>query len=212
MWQWLTDNSGPLSVLLSAAMLLVWGVYLQLILQSYWRERRPKILINRGAGTGLHSRCLLSNMSAEAIYIHSLAASLGLAGETRFAAVTDGGAHDDRFLNGRARTYQGPVAAGDYIDVGTFESILNRAGWEPLPDLTAASPGGGQIELKLTVVATYRSEDLIVGATRGFELSAGAIGADDTGWTIKARSAETRQIRSRAERKKLHNDYIDYLN
>jgi hypothetical protein len=211
MWTWISENSGALNVLVSAAMLVVWGVYLQLILQSYRRERRPKILISRGAGTGLRSRCLLSNMSAEAIYIHSLAAKLGLAEEKKFAAVTDLGDLDDPGLDGRPKTYQGPVAAGDFIDIGTFEAILGRAGWQSLPD-PAAVQDGGLIELELTVIATYRSEDLIVGATRCFELEANGAGADDTGWTIKARTADTRQIRSKTERKALQKAYTNYLN
>ena len=210
MWTWITQNSDPLNVLVSAAMLVVWGVYLQLILQSYRRERRPKILINRGAGTGLRSRCLLSNMSAEAIYIHRIAAKLGLAEEQKFAAVTDLGDLDDAGPGGRPKTYQGPVAAGDYIDIGTFEAILGRAGWQSLPD-PAAAQNRKPIELELTVLATYRSEDLIVGATRCFGLEADGAGADDSGWEIKARTADTRQIRSRAERKALHKAYTAYL-
>jgi hypothetical protein len=210
MWTWISENSGALNVLVSAAMLVVWGVYLQLILQSYRRERRPKILISRGAGTGLRSRCLLSNMSAEAIYIHSLAARLRLADETSFAAVTDMGDLDDPGVDRRPKTYQGPVAAGDYLDIGTFESILGRAGWQAPLD-PAAVRDREPIELELTVIATYRSEDLIVGATRCFELKANGAGADDSGWEIKARTADTRQIRSRTERKALHKAYVDYL-
>jgi hypothetical protein len=150
-------------------------------------------------------------MSAEAIYIHNLAARLGLAEEKKSAAVTDMGDLDDPGLEGRPKTYQGPVAAGDFIDIGTFEAILGRAGWQSLPD-PAAVQDGGPIELELTVIATYRSEDLIVGATRCFELEANGAGADDTGWTIKARTADTRQIRSKTERKALQKAYTNYLN
>ena len=116
---------------------------------------------------------------------------------------------DDPSLDGRPKTYQGPVAAGDYIDIGTFEDILGRAGWQALPDHRRSR--SRPIELELTVIATYRSEDLIVGATRCFELEENDAGTDDTGWTIKARTADTRQIRSKTERKALHKAYTDYL-
>ena len=52
---------------------------------------------------------------------------------------------------------------------------------------------------------------MIVGATRCFELEENDAGTDDTGWTIKARTADTRQIRSKTERKALHKAYTDYL-
>lgn len=52
MWDWIKDNSDALGLFVSTAMLVVWIVYLQLLLQSYWRERRAKILISRGWARG----------------------------------------------------------------------------------------------------------------------------------------------------------------
>lgn len=209
MFEWIGEHSNVLDVLLSAAMLVVWLGYLQAFLQGFRRERRPKILINRGGGGSLHAHCLLSNMSAEAIYIHSLVARLNSADEETFAAVTDlvGGTDDVTKFTLKEATLQGPVAAGDFIDAGTFESILGRAGWHTPAAGTDEVANVEPVELELVVVATYRSEDLIVGASRRFSIAAG-----DSGWTVNPSAVATQQIRSKRQRKALLKAYTDYLN
>lgn len=207
MLDWLARYSDVLSVSISAAMLAVWIGYLQLFLQGYRRERRPKILISRGVGSGLGSRCLLCNMSAEAIYIHSLVARLGSSDRQVFASVTDLLEGDDTTKpNIRDATIQGPVASGGYVDVGTFENILTRAGWPARRGLRPDPPAAGPAEIELTVLATYGSEDLLVGARRVFDITPA-----ENDWKISPRSAETTQIRSRRERRALHRAYMDYL-
>jgi hypothetical protein len=76
MLDWISEHHRVLSVLTNIGMLFVWIVYLQLFLSSYKRQTRPKILINVGAGRSIDARCLLSNMSSEAIYVESLIATL----------------------------------------------------------------------------------------------------------------------------------------
>jgi hypothetical protein len=209
MLAWIGEHSGALNVLLSAAMLVVWLFYLQGFLQSFRRERRPRILINRGGGSGPHAHCLLSNMSAEAIYIHSLVAKLNSADKETFAAVTDlvGSSDDEATFSLKESTLQGPVAAGEFLDVGTFENILRRAGWTTTEQRADTMSKSEPIELELTALATYRSEDLIVGASRRFGIEPG-----DNDWTIKPSTADTQQIRSRRQRRALHKAYTDYLN
>ena len=208
MFEWIDEHSNVLNVLLSAAMLVVWLGYLQAFLQGFRRERRPKILINRGGGGSLHAHCLLSNMSAEAIYIHSLIAKLNSADEETVAAVTDlvGGSDDEMTFSLAEATLQGPVAAGDFLDIGTFASILHRAGWNTPEESADNGRDVQRIELELTVLATYRSEDLIVGASRRFGIEAG-----DGDWTIKPSAVETQQIRSRRQRRALLETFANYL-
>ncbi len=208
MFEWIGEHSNTLNVLLSAAMLVVWLFYLQGFLQGFRRERRPKILINRGGGSSLRAHCLLSNMSAEAIYIHSLVAKLNSSDEEIFAAVTDlvGGSDDETTFSLREATLQGPVAAGDFLDAGTFESILRRAGWTAPAEGTNTVANVQPIVLELIVLATYRSEDLIVGASRRFAIETGG-----SGWMIKPRAVATQQIRSRRQRRALLKAYTDYL-
>lgn len=208
MFEWIGEHSNTLNVLLSAAMLVVWLFYLQGFLQGFRRERRPKILINRGGGSSLRAHCLLSNMSAEAIYIHSLVAKLNSSDEEIFAAVTDlvGGSDDETTFSLREATLQGPVAAGDFLDAGTFESILRRAGWST-PATGPDSEAHPSIEVELTVLATYRSEDLIVGASRRFTVEAA-----EGRWKITPRTVNTQQIRAKRHRRALLEAYTDYLN
>ncbi len=72
MIQWSASHSQFVSAFASLGMLIVWVVYLQLFMGSYRRQRRPKILINRGAGSGMEGHCLIGNLSADAIYIESV--------------------------------------------------------------------------------------------------------------------------------------------
>ena len=48
MWQWISSNYHFLSLLANFGMLIVWVFYLQLFIGSFNRQRRTKILINRG--------------------------------------------------------------------------------------------------------------------------------------------------------------------
>ncbi|WP_334063034.1 hypothetical protein [Limimaricola cinnabarinus] len=47
---WLSIHSAALCLIINAAMLLVWMVYLNIFLVSYLRQRRQCILITQGAG------------------------------------------------------------------------------------------------------------------------------------------------------------------
>src|SRR3546814_9936598 len=89
MWEWLAGNAEALNVLANVGMLIVWISYLQLFLAGYRRERRSKILVNRGAGTDMTAHCLLTNMSAESIYVQSIVARLEAAGGTVECQLTD---------------------------------------------------------------------------------------------------------------------------
>ncbi|MFZ3584825.1 hypothetical protein ACOI1H_22120 [Loktanella sp. DJP18] len=69
MMDWLSTHSDALQVLLSAIMVVIWVAYLQVFLLSFQRQQRPDILINMGAGIGLKTRCFVSNLSLEPIYL-----------------------------------------------------------------------------------------------------------------------------------------------
>lgn len=50
--KWLSSDSAALAVIVNAAMLVVWIVYLNIFLVSYLRQRQQCILIAQGAGPG----------------------------------------------------------------------------------------------------------------------------------------------------------------
>ena len=66
-----------ISAIASVLTLFVWVFYAQLLYNGYVRQRRPRIIINRGKGVEeAEALCLISNMSNEAIYIQHLVAVL----------------------------------------------------------------------------------------------------------------------------------------
>lgn len=200
MWNWIAANHQVISALANIAMLFVWIAYLQVFVSSYRRQKRSNILINRGAGSGLEARCLISNMSAEAIYIESVIATIETAAGRWSCPVTD-------LLEGRSdldlKTRQGPVQAGQFVDIGSFQSLVQpvfRRGAEPQCDV--ASDGfENLISFDIKVIAVHGSEDLLAGATRRFDLirRQGRL-------LVRGHEVGTHQIRSRQERERLHDD------
>lgn len=72
--EWLNQNSGAISAVTGILTLMIWVFYAQLLYNGYVRQRRPRIIINRGSGKNLSSLCLISNMSAEAIFVQHIIA------------------------------------------------------------------------------------------------------------------------------------------
>lgn len=200
MLDWIRENHQLLSVLANVGMLLVWIVYLQLFLSSYKRQTLPKILINIGAGRDIDARCLVSNMSSDAIYVESLIATLETEKDRWVRPVTD--AHElaeEQEHDLRSVTAQGPLKQGQVMDVGSFRNLVQRVVREaecPVPadaefpeDLTA---------LEIQAIADFGPDDLLVGAKRRFELV-----REDGAWVLGQHTPHTEQIRSRSERRRI---------
>ncbi|GHA13208.1 hypothetical protein GCM10007989_04740 [Devosia pacifica] len=199
--QWLSSNTELLNLAANWGMLFIWVAYLHLFLQSYRRQTRSKILINRGASGGLDARCLISNMSSDAIYVESIIATLE-AGDRRWSAsVTARELSDDsaRPNDPRELTFQGPLGAGDYLDAGAYGELLDRAldkdrGQSAETLRRLESPVTAQID----VFADYASEDLMIGARRRFNL------VEHEGvWQLRPQRMQTQQIRSKSERARI---------
>ncbi|MGO4573297.1 hypothetical protein [Microvirga sp. 2TAF3] len=200
MWNWIAGNHQVISALASIAMLFVWIAYLQVFVSSYRRQKRSNILINRGAGSGLEARCLISNMSAEAIYIESLIVTVETSEGRWNRPVTE-------VLEGRSdldlKTRQGPLQAGRFVDIGSFQSLV-----EPALQRDAGPRGAvasdvleNLVAIEIKVIAAHGSEDLLTGATRWFDL----IRREDR-LLLRGHAVGTRQIRSRKGREKLRID------
>lgn len=197
MWDWIADNHQIISVLVNIAMLLVWIAYLQVFVSSYRRQKRSNILINRGAGAGLEARCLISNMSAEAIYIESLIATVATSDGHWSYPVTE-------LLEGRSdldlKTRQGPVQSGQVVDIGAFKTLI-EPGLHKFAGLQGAEHLAIVTAFELKVIAVHGSEDLLTGAIRRFDL----IRKQDQ-LLLKGHVVGTYQIRSRKEREQLRAD------
>jgi hypothetical protein len=201
MLDWIRQNYSTISVLTNAGMLIVWIVYLQLFLQSYKRQRRSKILINVGAGRSIDARCLVSNMSAEPVYLESIIATLERGQEKWTSPVTDVEelTPDHERPDYRQLTRQGPLMPGAVMDLGSYRDLIGRvvheAGWaadgaQALPENLRA--------IEIQAIADFGPEDLLVGARRRF-----ALVQRGGGWALGPEKPYTEQIRSRRERKRI---------
>lgn len=199
MLDWLSTNGEAVNVILNAAMLLVWIVYLQVFVSSYRRQRRATILISVGGGSGLDARCLVSNMSEGAIYIRSLLLDLTTAEGTSSHSITE--IEDLEEWKGPTDlnlwTRQGPLDPGGVRDMGPFRSMIGHAlqakGKVPaIPAIDAIEQVG------VMVVAHYGPEDLLVAAEQEYTVRQEGQAA----WLLP-RTVKPRQIRSRSERRRL---------
>jgi hypothetical protein len=196
MLAWIAENANVLRLAVSIATVGVWIAYLQLFLMSYLRQSTPVILISRGASPDEQARCLITNMSSEPIYVSDVIAEISVEGETRSALVTDReeiGLSD--VSHPRERTNQGPLASGDFLDIGSFADILHRAeqrtGLQNLPGRTS--------QMTLTVAAASGRASRIVAACRAY-----CVEHDENGTlSFRPRSLIAKQIRRGRRRRRL---------
>lgn len=197
LWQFINQNSAGLSVIINCALCIIWLVYLHLLLKSYRRQRCPKIIISRVHLGEKKTHCLISNLSAETVHIHSFIIGLTLDnGDTIEAGITDPEAFDEsKNTNIKDLTVQGPLKPGEYIDAGSFKNFIDRCLREHGKEKQDQSVRHSNIsKVRITVLASFSTDILSIAAKREFSLY------DNF---IEPESVETTQIRSRRERKKL---------
>ena len=197
MFEFLRTNQGIISVLLSMAMLVVWVVYLQVLLVQVRASRRSSILITRAAGRGMRSRCLVTNMSSQSLYVTSLIGILHARDRQIEIALTDlRELPEDLGADPRSTMRQGSLSTGQYLDIGHFDDILEVM----LRDDEAAGLAREDVaQLDLIVVAFYAPESLPVGARRSFQFR----WESPSGTRVQPTSLMTQQIRGRRQRKRL---------
>jgi len=198
MFDWFSAHQNIIDTLTNVGMLLVWVGYLQLFFLSYRRQRRSEILINRGGGNGLRARCLISNMSAEAIYVESIIVTLREGEQEIPCPVTDLEDLEDEQMpsDPKQTTRQGPLGSGSYMEIGSFRHLLDRAMAQAgRGKLEPSQLSGSEFLFEVHVIADYTSESLLVAARRTFEI----VGTHDQ-VQIRSTLISTEQIRSRPER------------
>jgi hypothetical protein len=202
MLDWIARNHQIITTLTSVGMLFVWIAYLQVFVGSYRRQTRPKILINLGSGSGLDSRCLVSNMSSDAIYIQSIIIELETPDARISCPVTEMDGIEDwqepSDLN--LWTRQGPLQAGQVRDMGSLRPMLNHVlRSQSRSDGDLGSDAWEQlIAFEVKIIAAYGSEDLLVGAKRRFNIN-----HSDGNVVLRPQTIGAEQIRSRRERKSI---------
>lgn len=173
-------------------MLLVWALYFQLLLNTQRRQRRAKILINRSGGHDLDARCIVSNMSAEPVYVHSVVmetdgkpSRISLTSLDTLAREPEG--------DPRRSWLQGPLRPGEYLTLGSFNSLL-QAGGDSAPvveDIASLS------SFTILIVASYGPDDNPVAARRTFQCDSRR--PQGSAWV----AGRTRQLRGTTERRRL---------
>lgn len=196
MLDWLKEYSDVLNVLTNVTMILVWMIYLHLLLVAYRRQRRPKLLINRGGSHDVKAHCLISNMSAESVYIQSLVATLKNNDQEWTAAVTDiDELQAENIEHPRETTHQGPLAPGAFMDVGCFSNLIERAARKAgLSERDIKEKVSG---LELMVVAAYGADDMSIAAKRSFDLKDND---ELTPQTVSSQQISSRRARREVDR------------
>ncbi|MGQ7262738.1 hypothetical protein [Vreelandella sp. V005] len=195
--EWLNDNAQAISAIASICTLFVWVFYAQLLYNGYVRQRRPRVIINRGKGTGVDAICLISNMSSEAIYVQHLVAVLHTQKQSYSLDVVEYQQRGSEQQEASYRTHQGPLASGDYLNLQSFGDIVNQVKeyWEIDDNLLHEQ----NIQLEIRVIAIYGSEDMPTGASRSFNLN---LDASPNRQLIPA-SVDTDRLNSRGQRKRV---------
>lgn len=173
MWQWINDNAQALSFFASVGTLFVWLFYAHLLFSGFRRQRRARILINQGWGQQVDSVCLISNMSQEPIYIHSILMTIRSNDNEYSESITDFDEAQPRDSEDPPHrvTRQGPLRSGEQMNLGTFRSLLRQTAKrhknltqdaeQPLRSLAVSN-------FKITVIASYGPEGGVIGAQRKF--------------------------------------------
>ncbi|MES1930024.1 hypothetical protein SADO_12253 [Salinisphaera dokdonensis CL-ES53] len=202
MWQWINQNAQALSFFASVGTLGVWLFYAHLLYAGFRRQRQARILINQGWGQQVDSVCLISNMSQEPIYIHSINLTIRASDNEYTESVTDFDNAKPKDSEDRPQeiTLQGPLRPGEQINLGTFRSLLRQTA-ERHKELSADE---SQLlrdldvnNFKITVIASYGPEGGIIGAQRKF-----LVRGDDN-QLLRPVAINTKRMAKRAARQKL---------
>ncbi|QPM92393.1 hypothetical protein [Pseudooceanicola algae] len=187
------DNAELFQILASLATTFVWLVYLNIFLQGYIQQRRSSLLINRGGGETTEARCLISNMGAEPAYLLDVLVSLdGQDGPVVASVVDRNELRREEVTTPAELTGQGPIPSGGFVDIGSFQDVIDRARGHLGREV---DPGSG---LKLVAVAATNQARNIAAAVREFEVE-----AEEGTFYVTPCSVDARQIRSRRERRRI---------
>ncbi|HET8791988.1 MAG TPA: hypothetical protein VFM75_12335 [Modicisalibacter sp.] len=213
MLNWVSQHQAVLAIIINFGTLLVWLIYAQLLYLGFRRQRRPRIIINRGRKKDVDALCIISNMSAEAIFIEYIIADLATSNGTISMDVTDFdqlsnvgdddvGDHDKQLGPASDYTRQGPLGSGDYLHIGTFSEIIQRLAWESGIKMQGHHPEGDLRFRSLTIrlIAIYGPEDKPIGAERCFNLN---LNDDEKKYTLMPKSWDTQRLASPWQRRRL---------
>lgn len=183
MLDWFTKHSDALTVFTNIGTLLIWLVYAQLLYFGFRRQRRPRLIINRSKRKDINALCIISNMSAEAVFLEYIIVELKTSRGTIIMDVTDHEqARKEDGEESKAQgdsasvdesSNQGPLASGGYLHIGSFDALIKRMAREAGIEMAGHRPKGElQFQsLRIRLIGIYGSEDAPIGAERSFNLT-----------------------------------------
>lgn len=219
MLDWISQHHNLLSIITNFGTLLIWLVYAQLLYLGFTRQRRPRLIINRGKKQDLNALCIISNMSAEPVFLEYIIATLETSRGQIAMDITDfeqqynEGEHPEsteeenreahRALNDswvNENTRQGPLGPGEFVHIGTFYELMRRmTNNEGIEMENRLTEGDWTLDrLTIRLISTYGPEDMPVGAERSFELK-------DNGdsCTLTPSTWDTKRMTSMRQRREL---------
>lgn len=207
MLKWLIEHTSLVASLATLLTAVVWTFYAVLFFREFARQRRPFFVIHQARGSGLDALCLLVNLSKEPVHVLCVLAVLHtrrgtLAHRVQGFRSVARGAETGQDL--RTSIKQGPLASGAYLDLGSFEAMLDAAAAElqrndngdvaPGDPMDAYDIAREVQQLEIRVVALHSAHESPVGAWRSFGVYARG---DEV--AIEPAMLLTRQMASRAE-------------
>ncbi len=166
MLQFLTQYIEIVNAFLNGLMVLIWTVYLQIFLVSHLRQTRSVIHIDIGAADGERSRCLVTNLSSNPLYVQGMIADLFEDGHSARVVITEREEIDQNDLEDPlARTNRGTLHPGQTIDIGSLADVVRRA-WIRLGQEWSIDK---LVHVKVTVVAISGQAERMVGASKTFD-------------------------------------------
>ncbi len=192
MISFLSEYAHILNVMLNAAMVLIWVAYLHFFTVNHIRQSRNVVHIDLGAAEGAHSRCLVTNLSAKAIYVQAIVAELSSDDRSSMTQITDKDEiRPEDVENPLSRTNRGTLQPGQTMDIGSVENLVSRARIHLSEDWHSDEVD----EVTLTVVGISGQAERIFAASKTFEAKKSADGR-----VFVAQRVLTKQLRKRETR------------
>jgi len=192
MISFLSEYAHILNVMLNAAMVLIWVAYLHFFTVNHLRQARNVVHIDLGAAEGAHSRCLVTNLSAKAVYVQAIVAELSSDKHRSMTQITDKDEiRPEDVEDPLSRTNRGTLQPGQTMDIGSLENLVSRARIHLSEDWSSDDIDA----VTLTVVGISGQAERIFAASKTFEARNNADGR-----AFVAQKVLTNQLRNRETR------------
>jgi hypothetical protein len=203
---WFAEHAALVANMASMAMLLVWVFYTALFYRDFRQQRMPLIVLHQAHGHGLESSCLLVNMSKQPIHVLCVMmaartendeVTMRITNSTRVSPVQTSHKKVQDLIK------QGPLPTGYFLDLGSFQEMLERVNLVAAQDPAAEEAPGETLrrqvhEVEIRVIALHGAYQDPIGAVRSFRVA-----IDGEELSFQPDMLLTKQMVSRVERRRV---------